>query len=80
MERTLKNGKKYRFEEIFKDYIKTYCYYDGKWNPLTVSFKTWKEAEAWCDKMDYDFEHPRVWKPAEVPADYYGDTTRYYGD
>jgi hypothetical protein len=80
MERKLKNGKEYRFEEIFKGYITTYCLYDGKWNHITASFHSWEEVDKWCEKLDYDFEHPKVWKPADVPADYYDDTTRYYGD
>lgn len=80
MERELKNGKKYRFEQLFSDFIKAYCFYDGKWNPLAVDFRSWEEVELWCDKLEYNFEHPQVWKPAEVPQDYYGREGVYFGD
>lgn len=80
MERTLKNGKRYRFEEIWSGFIKTYCLFNDKWNPLTVSFRNWDEVNAWCGKMDYDYEHPQEWKTTEVPQDYYNDCSKWYGD
>lgn len=83
MERTLKNGKRYRFEEIWSGFIKTYCLFNDKWNPLTVSFRNWDEVNAWCGKMDYDYEHPKftaVNFTSCPPDNEYSDFTKYYGD
>ena len=80
MERKLKNGKEYRFEQVFENYIVAYCFYFGKWNPLSIDFKSWDEVENFCNKIDYDVEHPKEWKPSDVPTDYYGRQGVYYGD
>ena len=78
METTLNNGKTYRFEEIFKNYITAYCFYDGVWNRLGVDFENWNEVNAWIEKMNAPVET----KPMnyEIPADYYGVRGCYYGD
>ena len=80
MEKTLKNGKQYSFNEIWRGHITAYCFYDNRWNPLSISFKTWDEVKEWCDEQDRKFENPVEWKPATPPANYYEDTTRYFGD
>lgn len=83
MERTLKNGKQYRFSEGIFGTIFTEAFYDGKWNRITRQFKDMDEVDVWCTQMDYDFEHPKftaVNFTSCPPDDEYSDFTKYYGD
>ena len=81
MERTLKNGTRYSIYELFKGYVVMDAFYNGKWNRLTRNFKSIDEAMKWCDKEDYEFEHPAPDVPmTPVPDDYYDDTRRFFGD
>ncbi len=43
-------------------------------------FKSVEEANAHLDKIDDRVKNPIVFTPCEVPADYYDDCSRYYGD
>lgn len=77
METTLNNGKTYRFEEIFKNYITAYCFYDGVWNRLGVDFENWNEVNAWIEKMNA----PKTYTmPVEMTNKDYFSCTGYYGD
>lgn len=85
LDRTLLDGRKYRFVEwmIFgHSTVTSYSEWDGSYHHIGLEFKTLEEATKWCDDADYRFSHP---KPAiryefTVPDDYYGVTGRYYGD
>lgn len=81
IERTLKNGIKYRFFEGIFGTIFTDAYYYGKWNRITRQFKDMDEVDKWCKEMDYDYEHPKqITTYTDVPIDEYGDYTKYHGD
>ena len=43
-------------------------------------FRSVEEAQAHLDKVDDRVKNPIVFTPCEVPADYYDDCSRYYGD
>lgn len=80
MERELKNGKRYRFTEIFRDYIRMEVFEKDRWNPNSKDFRTWGEVEEFCNKINYDAEHPKPIVNIQIPSDYYGRPGVYYGD
>lgn len=91
MERTVYretlDGCKYEFIEMMmfgKPYVISSCYFDynKRYNHIGLNFNTIEEALEWCDKKDYNYQHPAPVKPFtyEVPSDYYGVRGRYYGD
>lgn len=77
METTLNNGMAYRFEEIFKGFISTYCFYDKKWNHISKDFRSWDEVNAWIEEMNAPMTHSMH---TEMPASGYYSITGYYGD
>ena len=89
MERTLErkslNGFTYKFVEwemFGRTSVSTYFSKDGKnFTHNTKNFNTLEEANAWIDKMDAAVLAPKpTFEPARIPADYYADCSRYYGD
>lgn len=77
METTLNNGTTYRFEEIFKGFISTYCFYDGKWNHISKNFHSWDEVNTWIEEMNA----PKTYTMhVEMSANDYYSITGYYGD
>lgn len=77
METTLNNGKTYRFEEIFKGFISTYCFYDGKWNHISKNFHSWNEVNTWIKEMNAPKTYTMNF---EMSANDYYSITGYYGD
>lgn len=77
MEKKLNNGMTYRFEEIFPNFIATYCFYDGRWNSVSKNFHSWQEVNNWVEEMNA----PKTYsKPVEMSANEYYSITGYYGD
>lgn len=85
LDRTLLDGRKYRFVEwmIFgHPTVTSYSEWDGRFHHIGLKFNTLEEAAKWCDDIDYKETHPEPVKHYEftVPDDYYGVAGRYYGD
>lgn len=85
MNRTLLDGSKYEFVEyemFGHSTVTTYCEWDGKMHHIGLSFHNLEEAAAWCDKKDNEFLNPKPVKKNDysVPADYYLERERYFGD
>ena len=69
------NGTKW--EIVFDGFIAS-LYMNGHFSGYT--FRTTEEANAHLDAIDERVRAPRHFVPCEVPADYYRDCNRYYGD
>ena len=77
MEKKLNNGMTYRFEEIFPNFIATYCFYDGKWNSISKNFHSWVEVNTWIEEMNEPMTYTM---PVKMTANEYYSITGYYGD
>ena len=73
--RTTANGTKW---EIVYDGFIAALYMNGHFSGYT--FRTIEEAQAHLDAIDARVRAQREFSPAAVPADYYNDCNRYYGD
>ena len=69
------NGTKW---EIVADNFGAALYMNGKYSGYY--FRSIEEANAHLDAIDERVKHPVRFTPCEVPADYYRDCNRYYGD
>lgn len=70
------NGTKW--EIVFDGFIAA-LYMNGYFSGYT--YRSVEEANAHLDMIDAKYRAPQsTFKPAEVPADYYGVSNRYYGD
>ena len=69
------NGTKW--EIVFNGFY-TSLYMNGHFSGYT--FRTIGEAQAHLDEVDERVKTPVQFTPCEVPANYYGDCNRYYGD
>lgn len=69
------NGTKW---EIVYDGFIAALYMNGHFSGYT--FRSVEEANAHLDAIDARVRAQREFIPAAVPADYYNDCNRYYGD
>lgn len=69
------NGTKW---EIVYDGFIAALYMNGHFSGYT--FRSAEEANAHLDAIDARVRAQREFIPAAVPADYYNDCNRYYGD
>ena len=69
------NGTKW---EIVYNGFYTSLYMNGSFSGYT--FRTIEEAQAHLDAVDERVKTSVQFTPCEVPADYYRDCNRYYGD
>ncbi len=84
LEITAQSGTKYKFVEftIFGKVVSTYAWYNDKWNRLTTTFHSLKEAKEWVNKLNRDYQEQKN-KPKStytMPASAYYSITGYYGD
>ena len=69
------NGTKW--EIVFNGFYAS-LYMNGHFSGHT--FRTIEEANAHLDEVDERVKNPVQFVPCEIPADYYRDCNRYYGD
>lgn len=64
--------------EIVADNFGAALYMNGRYSGYY--FRSIEEANAHLDAIDERVKTPAQFTPCEVPADYYRDCNRYYGD
>lgn len=64
--------------EIVADNFGAALYMNGRYSGYY--FRSIEEANAHLDAIDERVKTPVQFTPCEVPADYYRDCNRYYGD
>lgn len=84
LEMTSASGTKYQFIEIiiFGTFVCAYAWYSNEWNKLTVTFKTFKDAQEWVKQLNTKHEEQKNASKIErtMPASAYYSITGYYGD